>query len=96
MKKSPLMFVLSLSATFLQVGTFFYLWNWFLVPLGMQSISFLHAWGLICLINVPIIGLYSLSIKKLDDELNPAFHYFFTILICVAYMFIGYICHLYL
>lgn len=51
------------------------LWNWFIVPLGVPAINYLHAVGIITVINV-FLGSRGYSVSKdIENEADLGFLY---------------------
>lgn len=89
-------FVMSFLNTLMQTTTFLYLWNWFLTPLGVKSITFFHALGIISLIAVPIINLflYLVAISSNGKQTPTIIIQFLSFIVCAIYLGLGYLYHL--
>lgn len=64
-------FTLGIVTSAFHAWAFGWMWLWFVVPFGIQNISFLHAWGLTTLIGVALIGF--LPIRRGGDMGDAVF-----------------------
>jgi len=82
---SPLILIISIMILFVLYGFAIQnLWNWFILPLGLPSISFWHALGIYAFANI----LMSTRGISLNEELK------LTLLVPIMCLSIGYIAHI--
>lgn len=68
--KSLISFVLATLCSIYNGFLFHVIWGWFVVSLGMQPISTLHAMGLIIAVTFPFVGLYVGVSNKPDNDVE--------------------------
>ena len=61
--------VLSFAASFAMAVALFFLWGWFVVPLGLPSIGIFHAWGLIFVAQALSFDSHQMvKVSEMPDE----------------------------
>lgn len=82
-------FTLGIVMSAFHAWAFGWMWLWFVVPLGIQNISFLHAWGLTTFIGAALIGLYPLDLKGgLGDAVHRSLVRALTVLFSLGFAWI--------